>query len=549
MYTKYLNFLKSYFWLIGVIPITIYYSYLAAYGQNIPHWDDYAIRNFIDSFNAKTSFLAKIQLIFSQHNEHRIAYTRIVALIIYWFCGLINFKYMMWVGNLSLLCILFLIYKVLKYNKLETFYITPICFILFQLSQFENTFWGMASIQNFTIVFFVLISFWQIANDKVPYIWATFAAFTSANGVLFLPLIGIVMFLYLKSYRNLAKFMILSVVLLLIYFTTYQKPPDSQPIDLSNLLLNIKAVFVNFGSFIDLNTKADLAKRVNLTFMAGLGMYVICSFGLYGKYVDNQDINTNKKVNLVFFTAIYLFVLATCAVTTLSRIQYGFYVFLVSRYKIYSIIALCFCYSLCIIYFKTQIRNYLFFSFLILSIYLFFNTLYFSKSEIVNYQKAELASFYNGWHDNDDKIIVDKKSSFNYISSFLDQEPVIDSLLVKPILGKVKVSNGTITINNDSFEVSGNGVNDGAYIELSSQNKSYIFGANQQILNSKKSFLFRNGKIFSKGFTCNIPLAEIESGNYFINILNRNDADFTKIPTNYYIEIDQVKTKKAAQNW
>jgi hypothetical protein len=549
MKARFLEISKQFFWVLGLIPIFIYFNYLKVYGQNIPHWDDYAIRGFIDQFNASDSIGGKLTLIFAQHNEHRIAFTRIVALLIYKINGSLNFLWMIWIGNFALVGILILFIKVLKNNKLSSFYVIPICFLLFQLSLYENTFWAMASVQNFYVILFSLLAFYQISKDKVPYLWASMAAFTSANGVLFVPLIGLMAFLHLKSYSNLLKFALLSTILVLFYFVTYIKPPDSQAVLLNDVFQNIKAVFVNIGSFADLNTKIILENRVKITFISGILLVVFYGIYLLLKFIKAKDLSLKIKSNFLFFSAILLFVLATCAVTTLSRMQYGFYVFLVSRYKIYSVIAICSFYLMVIIYFQSNIRKYLFMVFLLLAIYLNFNTLYYTKSDIVNYRKSELASFYNGWHDKNDKIILHKVSSFQYSPTFLDKHFVTDTNIMKPILGKVLLDSNRIEIENNEFEIKGNLPEDGAYLEFSSGKKRYIFATEQELLRSKKSFLLKKGAIFGKGFNCKIPLEEIETGDYFINILEKQGESLRKIPTNYYIELEGKKPKEIIQNW
>jgi hypothetical protein len=179
----------------------------------------------------------------------------------------------------------------------------------------------------------------------------------------------------------------------------------------------------------------------------------------------------------------------------------------------------------------------------------FFFTYYNSKSEIINYQKNELASFYNGWHNGGSVAAPIKPSCFQYIPSFLDQIPTIDTLLQKPILGKVVLNKESIEITNSDFEMNENGKLNGAYLEFSSDRYKYIFATNQELLRSKKAFILQNGRLFQKGFTATIPLTEIKTGDYFINILSKNGEHWQKIKTNYYLEVEGIEPKKVIQNW
>ena len=110
-------------WLLGIIPLGVYFFILWKYSQNIPHWDDYAIINFVNKFHATDDFFEKIKLIFAQHNEHRIAFTRVIALIITQIHGSLNFQWMIVFGNLALVGILIVLVKFLKRNQLSINYI------------------------------------------------------------------------------------------------------------------------------------------------------------------------------------------------------------------------------------------------------------------------------------------------------------------------------------------------------------------------------------------------------------------------------------------
>ncbi len=543
------NILKRFSWLIVLIPIYLYFYNLYVYGQNIPHWDDYAIRTIVDKIHNSSSFFEKLRLVFAQHNEHRIAFTRIMALITVQIGGQINFLWMQWLGSFALIGMLYLFFKVLKANQLSGNYLIPIGFFLFQLSHYENTYWAMASVQNFWVVLFVLLSFWQIANGKIPYLWFTLAAFTSANGVLFVPMVGLLAFVFSGNYKNLIKFSILSSFVLLVYFVFYQKPPDSQPIDLSNLLLNFKATFVNFGSIADLNFTQNIDKRVLTTLITGLIIGFAFIVIWLQMYFEPKKWRFSNNKNLIFFGSILLFVLATCAVTTLSRIQYGFYVFLVSRYKIYSIIIICSLYLLLIIKYRYFGKTFVFLAFTFLSVYTYCISYFYSIGEIKNYHKAEIASFYNGWHKGEISLPKASTSLFNYKNTFLDIAPAMDLTPKTYILGKVLMDSVAINIQNKDFHIDESSPSNGVYLEVSSENKSYIFATNQERLNNKKQFFFKNGRYYGKGFTVTIPLEEIETGNYFINILEKKSNSFERILTNYYIEIEGIKKKPILQNW
>lgn len=543
--TKILN---RYFWLIGLIPIYLYFKSVFIYSQNIPHWDDYAIIDFVNRFNNSDSFFEKINLIFAQHNEHRIAFTRLIALLIYKLNGSLNFQWFIWFGNFGLVGILIVFYKFLTKIDFSINYLVPICFIIFQFSLYENTFWGMASVQNFWVVFFVLMAFWQISVQKIPYFWAFMAAFTSANGVLFVPIIGVISFLYFKNYKQLIKFSILGLLILACYFLLYQKPPNTQPVSI-DFLKNIKATFMLLGSVFDLFPNMIFEKKEFFSMFFGGILLAVSLFVLFRNYLISKELRITHKFDFVFLASILLFVLGTCFLTSLARLQYGFYVFLTSKYKIYSILALCSVYLILLVNFKYFGKRFVLIFFTFIAACVNFLSNYNAIGEIKNYKKSEIASFYNGWHNGKSDVPEASKSCYKYENTIFDSIIKEDSTIIKPVLGKVFLTDNNVIVTNLEYLLHGNSPENGAYLEFISADNRYIFATQQEKMNSKKAYLLARKPFYSLGFSAEIPLPELPTGDYFINILDKTDSGIKRINTNYYIEIEGVTTKKIIQNW
>ena len=135
------------------LPVALYFYFLSEYAINIPKWDDHALKAFIVEFENTKGLFPKLQTFFKQHNEHRIAFDRFFTLIVYKLHGSIEYRWLMWVGNLTLLGVLFIFYRIFQKQKISIAFFIPVPFILFQLQLWENTFWGMAAMQNFGIRF------------------------------------------------------------------------------------------------------------------------------------------------------------------------------------------------------------------------------------------------------------------------------------------------------------------------------------------------------------------------------------------------------------
>ena len=62
-------------------PIIFYYFCIFIFAVNIPFWDDYdSLRQHI-AISSSDSLQERISILFSQHNEHRIAFNRIVYVL------------------------------------------------------------------------------------------------------------------------------------------------------------------------------------------------------------------------------------------------------------------------------------------------------------------------------------------------------------------------------------------------------------------------------------------------------------------------------------
>jgi hypothetical protein len=146
------RFLKNSYLLAPFIPIIIYFTCWYIYSENIPITDDFpAIFSTISSYLKEHSLVNNL---FKQHNEHLIVYDRFITLFYYWIFNEINLKYISLIGNLSLLPVLYIFWKTLKNKGIYKFAIIPIAFWLFNLANYENMIFAMASLQNNTIIFF-----------------------------------------------------------------------------------------------------------------------------------------------------------------------------------------------------------------------------------------------------------------------------------------------------------------------------------------------------------------------------------------------------------
>ena len=138
-------------WLINSIkflvflPVLIYFYSIHVYATNIPFSDDYVIHldQIISIIQAQT-ISGKLELLFSGSLESLILFNKITILLIYSFLGEINLKIFVFIGNSTLLGLLFFFYKTLPENREKIFLVFPVVLLLFQLKQnWVHMVWGV----------------------------------------------------------------------------------------------------------------------------------------------------------------------------------------------------------------------------------------------------------------------------------------------------------------------------------------------------------------------------------------------------------------------
>lgn len=326
---------------ITVIFIITYLLIVNQFTQNVPFYDDYdAIGAFLIKIKSSNP-VHFIPLLTEQYAEHRIVFTRLVALLYYIIFGTINFKHLILFGITGLCGIIYLIYKQLKEQKYWPLLLLPLTLILFNFQFYENLYSAMTSLQNLYIPFFALLSFYLAthspAKSSILYLVTTITLFTSGNGITLLPIILAFKIYTKKSPKELFNWCLFSIILGLIYFLTYQIP-QAQFGNRSNvyeMLLNPIAILENIVIFIATSFSGFGFSNEIIT---AIGSFLLTIFIYY------IVLTLRKKQITPFEYWIILsicFLLSTSILVALNRGNSVNNMF-VSRYKIYSTLFIIF---------------------------------------------------------------------------------------------------------------------------------------------------------------------------------------------------------------
>lgn len=174
------------FWLFFVIASFVYMVGTYQLSSEIPYLDDYdALINFLISVKKETSLIKKIELLFQQHNEHRIVIPRLVVWAQYALTGEVNLRHTIIFGNLMLVGICYILIRFFLQKTLWTISFGSLLLLMNYL-HFENYQWALSSLQNFGVLFFSLISIVFVNQNKwrSAFFFSIVAALVGATGML-----------------------------------------------------------------------------------------------------------------------------------------------------------------------------------------------------------------------------------------------------------------------------------------------------------------------------------------------------------------------------
>ena len=324
---------------IGIVHIVIVLKYAA----NLPDWDDYdAVLRFAANFVQEEDSMVRLKSIFSQHNEHRIAFDRIIILLNLLIAGSINFKTLIILGNVLLFALFFLIAKIFKKHLAPHYLLfVPVPFLLFNLASFENYLWAMASLQNIGVILFSLLSLYLLFRSEdlrlpdffLSLLFAVMATYTSGNGMLVLVIALAALILRKQKVHLIVIWAAATILFISLYFYGYTSV-SQHPAALDTLISKPDQLISHFFVLV-----GRISGTLTGAIFLGFGTVVTFLVLIITKF-------RNSKSHLLYFCLFFLF--ASCCVTSLSRAGFGVHQAMAVRYTLYSVLIIIFLYFLLI---------------------------------------------------------------------------------------------------------------------------------------------------------------------------------------------------------
>lgn len=376
---------------LSLLPVLGFAYVWNRYAVNIPFWDDlFVVENSLIPLRDSPSGREKLQYLLGWYTqtEHRIVYNRLVFWLIYTLEGAVNFRTAMVIGNLSLVGIAVFFCRLFRNLRLPARYFLPVPFLLFGLASYANQFWGMGSLSNFTVLFFVLASLYFLVKPTISsFVWSIFfalaATLTLGSGLLVWA-VGLVVLFFQRRFAAVTGWALLTALTIAVYLHGYVRP-DWSPDPLKNALnpLNVLKAFAGFaGSTFDglqprqaMFTGYELFgieyTPSGLPLLAGTVLVGFAGYQLLIRLVWPTFLALTGKSReavapgpFLVLSGLLVFVLITALAAALNRAGGDLSAVLNSKYKINSILLTLGCYALLLLILEKKVREWAFRAFL-----------------------------------------------------------------------------------------------------------------------------------------------------------------------------------------
>lgn len=310
----------------------MYLALVYLLASDIPVMDDYDafLEINLQWLNRDASGDSFWRILWAQHNEHRIVFSKIISWLQLQVFGEINFRWLIVLGNV---CLIPAIYITLfgeqkPIAKRDLFWLMPLFFLAIMHPQHtDNTLWATGALQNYGVICWSFISLLLLQRKSslalgMAIVMGVLATLTSLSGLVVWPVGLFVLFQQRRKPVPMVFWMLPALLLIILYSIGYHRPPLNPDVVSTirqrpgQLLLFIPALAG--GIFREVLQQAWMA--------AGAGM-----LGLIG---GTYLMLTSPAFRRSWIFHALLLVLASMMMTALGRSWWGWEYAFSSRYRI-----------------------------------------------------------------------------------------------------------------------------------------------------------------------------------------------------------------------
>jgi len=320
-----------------LLPAIAAFAILYRQGISVPYQDDYAaILEFAVNYDESPALKTKLlHVATDQVNEYKLSFEHFIAASDLELTHHLNFGFLTGLGNSFLLAIAYLLWRTYQQDEQDLdrrlLAFLPINLIFFSLTYWENLNWATTDLQNIPVIFFSLLAIYLLFPGRrfgparlqmlFACLAATLAACSSANGFLLGP-VGLLIFWPRRAYAKSLLWCASLAPPFAAYLYHFSVPPH--PVHWAAYLTRPLFFLAFLGCAIPFRWPAALL---------GIGILAIL-----GRAVRSRFDRANP---VAFYFAVWIIATATLVAWVRGALGFG----LTSRYSIYSILLLVFCYS------------------------------------------------------------------------------------------------------------------------------------------------------------------------------------------------------------
>lgn len=292
------------FYALAAVVAVAYFALVGHFADNIPFWDDYlAEQNFLVRFLQSPSLSERLRMLIEQHNEHRLLFTRLTALVVYLFTGKLNYAVYIILANAMLIGTGLLMYKTINDDRKKAFGTFLIALLLCNGQHLETSVWAMSGLANIGTLFLALASLFCVLRRETAWLVAGFAlsvltVFSNGNGMFILipALIGLAL---QKRAKTCVTYAIVAAFSVMFYFLNYVRP-ERTDIGLTDMLAHAPQILINLCTFAGLNFWVPSFRIVSIT--VGAACLSVYLWGIWKGWY-RTDLFSYASLTFLYLTA------------------------------------------------------------------------------------------------------------------------------------------------------------------------------------------------------------------------------------------------------
>jgi hypothetical protein len=319
-------------------------AYLLAAGKlavDFPYWDDYyAVLDSLGRVRAAETVTGKVAAVFSQHNEHRLAWLRAVALACWAAQERVDFRTLIWLGNAGLIALVLTLVAGARRSVQWPGLLALIPLALLSPIQEKQMIWAMAAVSNYWVLAFAAAALLLLSSGtRTGFVWAcvlaVLATFTSGQGLLCFAA-GVVLLVMERRWPRALSWLAIMGLTAVVYFHNFTQPSNHPAPQVSWTAVQFFPTAVG-GALSDLvcrslaplltNPRWEAALVPTIQAAAGLALIRLAAWLWARRYYQRNP----------FVSVFLLYLLLVCATASVSRSQFGLQHALVPHYKVISV--------------------------------------------------------------------------------------------------------------------------------------------------------------------------------------------------------------------